>query len=252
MLTTAQFQTLIGKLPEVKAQREEMGRLFTEMSKDRLDSLLVRGFNWGEIYECSFVEHIAIAFVAFGRVDWLNEAAQALDPQQHVLDAMELEDDDAPDGPAPGFEKQDLIGLTYSLQRTVLSILLYQRSLSALVQDVRENDNMDALFDAVRVDRAAMNCTTIADKIARAQLRGDKRFFLRLRNALKGPTQKHWQAYCDLRYSLVALRDLGFDKLTDTQLEQLLVHDLKVYPNTPSARKNLRAQYQRSRKIKTI
>ncbi|WP_208300002.1 hypothetical protein [Aquabacterium sp. A08] len=51
---------------------------------------------------------------------------------------------------------------------------------------------------------------------------------------------------------MFALRELGFDKMTDAQLEELLVHQLKVYPNVPSAKKNLRAQYQQSRKIKTI
>ena len=152
----------------------------------------------------------------------------------------------------PSFEPQDLIGLAFSLQRSVLSIMLFQRSISGLVQEVREHDDLDALFNAVRVDRTVMSCSTIADKIARAEIRGDKRFFLRLRNALKGPTQKHWAAYCDLRYSLVILRELGFDGLSDTQLENLLVHQLKVYPNTPSARKNLRAQYIQSKKFKTI
>ena len=144
------------------------------------------------------------------------------------------------------------MGLAFSLQRSVLSIMLFQRSISGLVQEVREHDDLDALFNAVRVDRTVMSCSTIADKIARAEMRGDKRFFLRLRNALKGPTQKHWAAYCDLRYSLVILRELGFDGLSDTQLENLLVHQLKVYPNTPSARKNLRAQYTQSKKFKTI
>jgi hypothetical protein len=130
--------------------------------------------------------------------------------------------------------------------------MLFQRSMSALVQEVREDDNMDSLFNAIRVDRAVMNCTTIADKIARAELQGDKRFFQRLRNALKGPTQKHWARYCDLRYSLFVLRELGFKSLSDAQLEKLLVHTLKVYPDTPSARKNLRAQYQQSKRITTI
>lgn len=42
-----------------------------------------------------------------------------------------------------------------------------------------------------------MSCPTIADKIARAQMRDDRHFFQRLRNALRGPTQTDWAAYCD-------------------------------------------------------
>lgn len=250
-LTTAQFSTLIGKLPEVKGQRDEMARLLSDMSNEKFDALMGDDFNWGELYERPFVEHIALAFVAFGRADWVTAAAAAPDPQQHLLDAMDR-DDDGPSELPPGIEKGHLIALVYSLQRTILSMLLYQRSLSALVEHVRETGNLDSLFNAVRVDRAAMSCPTIATRIARAELRGDKRFFARLRNALKGPLRKHWEGLSDLRYSLVVLRELGFDKLTDAELEQLLVHDLKVYPDAPSARKNLRAQYQRSKKLGTL
>lgn len=249
-LTADQFRDFIGKLPELRQKRDEFGRLLSDLSKDQFDSLMVSGFSWGEIYEYSFAEHVAIAMLAFGQLQWLNSLKDAPDPQQKILDSWPTEADEA--DTHPGFEVQDLMGLAYSLQRTVLSIMLFQRSLSGLIQEVRENDDMNALFNAVRVDRTAMSCPTIADKIARAEMRQDKHFFLRLRNALKGPTQKHWQAYCDLRYSLFTLRELGFDRLSDAQLENLLVHTLKVYPNTPSAKKNLRAQYQQSRKIKTI
>ncbi len=105
---------------------------------------------------------------------------------------------------------------------------------------------------AIRVDRAIVFAPTVADRIARAELRKDEAFFRHLRSALKGPLKKHWEAYKDLRYALMVLRDLGFNSLSDAQLEYLMVKVLRVYPDTPAARKNLRAQYQHSRKIKTI
>ena len=249
-LTADQFKDFIGKLPEIRGQQDEFGGLLAELPKQRFDELMVSGFAWGEIYDYTFSEHIAIAMVAFNQAKWLSDLAATNDPQQALLDAWPAEIDD--EDTHPSFEPQDLMGLAFSLQRSVLSIMLFQRSISGLVQEVRDHDNMDALFNAVRVDRTVMSCSTIADKIARAEMRNDKRFFLRLRNALKGPTQKHWAAYCDLRYSLVILRELGFNGLSDTQLENLLVHQLKVYPDTPSARKNLRAQYTQSKKFKTI
>jgi hypothetical protein len=200
-----------------------------------------------DIYEYSFAEHIAIAVIAFNAMPLLKAAMASTDPQQHVLDNMYPPDDST----NPAFSEQDLLGILFSLQRTILSVMLFQRSLSGLVQDVRETGNLDSMFNAIRVDRAVMSCSTFADRIARAELVGDKRFFLRLRNALKGPTQKHWHAYCDLRYSLFVLRELGFDGMSDAELEKLLVQTLKVYPNTPGARKNLRKQYQQSKKLPT-
>ena len=249
-LTADQFKEFIGKLPELKRQRNEFGKLLAEVPKEKFATLMTGGFNWGEIYEYSFAEHIAIAIVAFGQSQWLVDLGGVPDPQQKILDDWSIEIDDT--ATHPGFAPQDLMGIAYSLQRTILSVMLFQRSLSGLIQEVRENDNMDSLFNAVRIDRTVMSCSTIADKIARAEMLQDKRFFLRLRNALKGPTQKHWAAYCDLRYSLFVLRELGFDGLSDAQLENLLVQKLKVYPNTPSLRRNLRGQYTQSKKIKTI
>lgn len=248
-LTSGQFREVIGLLPEIRHRRAELSEVIAQMPREELNALLVRGYSWGEIYERSLIEHVAIAVIAFNYADTLSEALRTEDPQRYVLDHLDPGQDVSTH---PAFERQALVGLAFSLQRTILSVMLFQRTLSGLVQEVREDDNMDSLFKAVRVDRTTMNCTTIADKIARAELRQDRHFFIRLRNALKGPTQKHWAAYCDLRYSLFVLRELGFNSMSDAQLEKLLVHDLKVYPNTPSARKNLRAQYHQSRKIKTI
>lgn len=250
-LTADQFRKLIDTLPELRRQRDELGSVLSKVPQKKFDTLMVRGFNWGGIYEYTFAEHIAIAIIAFNKVEWLKEMARGPDPQQVALDSL-FTDEDIGLEIHPGFTFQDIAGLAYSLQRTILSVMLFQRSMSGLIQEVREDDNIDSLFNAIRIDRAVVACPTIADKIARAQLRNDKRFFLRFRNALKGPTQKHWAAYCDLRYSLFVLRELGLKGLSDDQLEKLLVHTLKVYPNTPSARRNLRAQYQQSRKIKTI
>ena len=126
--------------------------------------------------------------------------------------------------------------------------MVYQRSLSALVEEVRQGDDR-ALFDAVRVDRSIVACPTIASRISRAELCEDREFFLRLKKAFKGLSRKHWEAYNDLRYVLFVLREFGLDKLSDEELEKLLVHELKVYRNIPSARRNLRKLYAESRKI---
>lgn len=249
-LSIEQFRTLMGMVAEAQRQSAEMAQLFGEMSPDRLDTLLGEDFNWTGLYELPFVEHVAVAFVAFGKAAWVREASQAPDPQQFVLEAMSQED--GAQELQPGVELGHVIGLTHSLHRTLLSLRVHQRSLSGLVQDVRESGDLDSLFKAVRIDRAIVSCPSIAKQIARAELRGDEQFFRGLRNALEGPDGRTMESLSEMRFALVVLRELGFGKLSDTQLEQLLVHDLKVYADRPSARKNLRAQYQRSRKLGTI
>lgn len=247
--TAEQFRSLIDTLPEVRREGNNFRSAIAAVPEKRLDELLIKDYNWAATYELSFHEHVAAVVYGLNLGDYVKALAEAPDPQQKMLDNF---NDELSDDHAPNLEKGYLIALVFSLQRTILSILLYQRSMSSLIHEVRETGSNEALFKAVRVDRAALAAPSIAGRIARAELRNDETFFRHLRSALKGPLKKHWEAYSDLRYALFTLRELGFDKLSDDQLERLMVHTLRVYPDTPSARKNLRAQYQQSRKIKTI
>lgn len=67
----------------------------------------------------------------------------------------------------------------------MLSVLLYEKSLSVLVAEVREGRGK-ALFDAGPYWHSIMACPTLANRIAKTGLQRDKQFFIRLRNALKG------------------------------------------------------------------
>jgi hypothetical protein len=120
--------------------------------------------------------------------------------------------------------------------------------MSALIEDARAGDD-DALFNAIRLDRSALACPTNFARISKAEGLDEKRFFERLRSALKGPSKKHWESYRGLRYALVVLREFGLDSLSDAELEHLLVDVLEVYPKSFSARKNLPKQYYESKKI---
>jgi hypothetical protein len=249
-LTTEQFKELIQKLPELRKEGLSLSEAVKAAPKERISELLEKDFYWSEIYESSFIEHLAYLMIVLDKVDFLKEAKSSSDPTQFFMDNFEIEEDPEKwtGGWQGAFKKQDVIGLIFSLQRTILSIMLYQKTLHTMVEEVKR-DIDDSLFDAVRVDRSMVACPTFAARISKAELAHDKRFFIRLRNALKGPTQKHWQSYQDLRFALFTLRDLGFDKLTDDQLVDLLVHQLKVYPDRFEAKKNLRKQYNQSKKI---
>lgn len=257
-LTAEEFARLVRKLPELRQGEVEIRQEASRLPKSRIRELLGEGSNWAPVYEMPMSQHLALVVLAIdGGYDYLRSLAALPNPQRQILDdldtsRLDIDPDNWQGGHLGVFSKQDLLGLCYSLQRTVLSIMLFQRSISALVEEVRESEDPTALFNAVRVDRTVVTCPTVADRIARAQFADDKTFFLHLRSALKGPQQKHWEHYKDLRYSLAILRELGFDKLSDAQLEDLLVHKLRVYPNVPGARKNLRRQYQLSKKIPTI
>ena len=250
--TVENFKLLIPKLPEFRRECGNLDDLFQSLPQDKLDTLQIGEWFWAPIYELTFLEHASWVVHILGQTEFIQAAVQSDDFNRVILQdfeaAMVAKADDCPTEPA---DKALLIGLALSLQRSILSVLIYQKSLSALVAEVREGNDR-ALFDAVRVDRSITACPTIAARIAKAELLRDKAFFLRLRNALKGPSAKHWAAYQDLRFSFAVLRELGFDALSDDQLEHLFVDVLKLYPSSFNARKNLRKQYLESRKIKHL
>lgn len=127
--------------------------------------------------------------------------------------------------------------------------MLFHQSLGALEEQAR-NGSDEALFKAVSVDRSIITCPTFANRLSYAELTNDKAFFIHLKKALKGPSKKNMAAIGDLRYAIVLLHEVGFDKFTDDELIQLFVSN-SLYPNRPSAAKNLRKHIQAARKFAT-
>jgi hypothetical protein len=251
-LTEDQFKRLIRKLPEFRNESREVQEALRSASKEKLRELLGDGVWWAPVYELSLVQGVAFLVYVLGETDRIKAVSQLSDPQEVFLKEIEEDKDfEWNGGPGGAFVKADVIALTTALQRNILSIMIYKRSLSSLIAEAREG-NDDALFNAIRLDRSVLSCPTAAMRISKAELLEEKPFFLRLRSALKGPSKKHWEGYRDLRYSLFVLRELGFDQFSDAQLEYLLVDVLKVYPDNYGARKNLRKQYYESKKIKAL
>jgi hypothetical protein len=250
-LTHSQFAKLVSSLPEVRGQMKELPELLSQ-KKDRLKELLgSEDYSWGDIYELPFLEQMASLFVLLGLHVPLHEAALSEDPQEAVTRWGE------PNSPLDAWfatqeneiEWKHLVWLTVVLQRNILSIMLYGQSLGALVEHVRQG-NDESFFKAVRIDRTVLLAAPCADRLSKAELTNDKEFFRHLCRALKGLSKKHMIAIQDLRYSIVALRECGFDRFSDEDLERLFVKT-RLYPNNAGALKNLRKHIQESRKIKT-
>jgi len=248
-LTNDQFANLVKALPEFRTQSNELTKTYQEHPK-RLSELLGDGpISWGTIYEKPFLEQMAILFVLLGLNVPLHNAAQASDPQAEV---MRWSDENGPldawyESVKDSMEWKYMIWLCVVLQRNILSIMLYHQSLGGLVEAVRNGDD-SAFFKAVRIDKTVLLAPTCADRLSRAELINDKAFFGHLRSAMKGPTKKHMVAIQDLRYSIVALRECGFDRFNDRDLEQLFIRT-RLYPNSAGALKALRKHLNLARKI---
>lgn len=250
-LTPEQFSDIAKALPEIRAQKKELTELI-KSKPEKIKQALGEYCSWAPIYEKPFIEQVAYLLVLLGMHKPIHEIAKSPTPQQELLNAMkdggkldqwyELNQKD--------IDMKHLIWLAVVLQRNILSIMLFHESLGSLVEQVKKG-NMEAFFKAVSVDRSILACPTFADRLALAELRNDKDFYIHLRKALKGPSQKNMAAIGDLRYAIVLLRDAGFDQYTDDELISLFVNN-GLYPKSASAAKNLRKHIQAARKFATI
>lgn len=252
-LTAHQFQEFIQILPDVFTILREVDKHLACTPAAKFDRVVPGDFcGYSHVYELPFVEHLSWVVVALNRQEEVKTIATSPDPQEAVL-AILRERDEGDDKPQhKSFTDEDVLALGYSLNRTMQSMATYGRSISSLLQDARENNNHDSLFKAIRIDRTVIGCPTAMRQLAKAQIRSDNRFFKHLQAALKGPSKKPMIGLEPMRYTFLLLREMGINDLTEKDLEHLMVDLLKVYPRVPGAAKNLRAQYQRSRKIKTI
>ncbi len=250
-LTEDQFKQVIRQLPELRRESEDFQATLRKATPEKFRELVGNGLQWAWLYEKPMALVIGYMVVLIGKADSLVAATAQPDPQETILREWLDSNSPEPESVPEGFSVGHLVMVAIALQRHIMSIFIHKRSMSALIEETRQGSDR-ALFDAIRIDRSVLSCPTVAARISKAEALGDKRFFLHLRNALKGPTGKHWRNYQDLRYSLALLRDMGCDNLSDKQLEHLLVDVLGVYPKSYSARKNLRQQYYQSKKIASM
>lgn len=249
-ISVEEFRDLVKMLPEVREGSNDLPALVRKMSAEKVAELFDEDCVWSELYDLTFEEFVAVFIFCIGKLNDLLEAAKSSNPSTEFFCRASKWDVEGEMALPEGVEQRHIVLLTYALQRQILSIMLYHRPLSRLVAEAAAG-NLDALFSAVRVDRSVVACPSIAARISKAEFVDDKRFFLRLRSVLKGPSGKHWEAYKDLRFAFALLREVGFDALSDAQLETLLVDQLRLYPNVPGARKNLRKQMAAAKKIAT-
>jgi len=252
-LSAEQLGEFVAFVPEILAELRQMNAKVAGLPSAQFDARLPGDFGaYSQVYELPLVEHLVLILGALDRLGEIRAMAAAPDPQEALLDLVRDADQVADKPQRTDVSNEDVLGLCYSIGRTMQSMATYGRSISSLLEDARENNNQDSLFKAIRMDRSVVGCPTAIKFIAKAQIRDNVAFFGQLRNALKGPQRKPMAALDSMRYTLLLLREMGIKDMSQRDLEILFVDRLKIYSKAPGSGKNLMAQYQVSKKIKTI
>lgn len=249
LVSLDQFKSLVQALPKIRAESAELEKELSAKPEALKSFFGDESASWAEIYEFPFVEQMAILFVLVGMHEPILAAWKKADPLgEYAKWGQEgSEFDQWCEANVGNVNRKHLLWMAIVLQRNILAIMLHHCSMGHLIERARDGDDR-SLFLAVQIDRSVLSGPTGADRVARAEARNDKDFFRHLISAIKGPSKKHMVAIQDLRYSIVALRELGFDRFSDEDLVALFIQT-RVYSDHPGALKALRKHIQLARKM---
>ena len=257
-ITAEDLRILLEFWPKLSAEADDAQQMFIEV-KDKLLNDDTEPFAWCYFYELPFRQHMTQAFGGIVQgYDGLINAEQVTDwfrqvvntPGQigalpgvirqigHHFDATELSDETA-EKLLPNIA--GIFGLGLSMHHTLRSVLYYGCFLNELIERIRAGDDK-ALFDAVRIDPTVIGCISVSCRISKAALLQDNRFFAKLKAAINGKMAKREQAnFQKMRLVFEVLHEAGASRLTDSQLQQLLVEELGLYASNTKGGGNAKA-----------
>jgi len=201
-------------------------------------------FCWSHNYEKPFKDHMVsvsefivsvlpdLKFVYQGiskQPDQIGAIPQALDEVDIVLSNLELEKNShaARDFSPKAFEMYCSV---ISIYMTFKSLAVFGKSMNELLELACYGKD-SALFDAIRIDKTVIGCPTAIERISRAEFFEDAEFFKKLKKALNGKLgireQKNYQ---NMRLVFEMLHQVNAKKLSDEDLYELFVKELKIYP----------------------
>lgn len=225
--------------PQVEALGKEISQLATT-ENDLFYGENSAPFSWCHIYELPIKEHMAALLSGFLADENFMAIYQNMVSSKSQISAMR----DIPSQVDQYFETLDklskaeieevkpllgaLLCSSVSSYNTMRCILYHGCFLNELIQRIPLDDK--ALFDAVRIDPTVVGCKPALARISKATLLEEDKFFSKLKAALTGKIAKREQAnFQKMRLVLEVLHEAGATRLTDAQLHEIFVEELKLY-----------------------
>lgn len=207
--------------------RSEFNQAIKEQ-KNRLSKIIYSAGSWGCLYE--FPEDgLAIAFLLATKLfDTFVAVTNEKDPQAALLRFMG--EDFEPEGLTEE-EEHTAIVIYMAIMGNYDGNVCYGESITEMLARVPGGDD-EALFRAVRVDRACLEASPAAERIAVAHLMDDSAFMDKLAKAItKTKPMKPRQDLDDTRFLLKLLDHAkGLKSIDNKTVDQLIADDLQAIP----------------------
>lgn len=246
-ITAEGLRVFLKFWPHLFAEADEAQQMIIDI-KDKLLNEDTEPFTWCYLYELPIKEHLVFSLTSIAQnfaeildpqqiPNWLNQLAtspsqaieipKVVDQVEQHFDAMEEPSKEQAEKMRPMMA--DIFGNAWSMRNTLQCILYHGCFLNELIERVRSGDDK-ALFDAIRIDPTVIGCYPAVERISKAMLLRDNSFFAKLKAAINGKMAKREQAnFQKMRLVFEVLHEAGATRLSDAQLNELFVEELKLY-----------------------
>ncbi len=195
---------------------------------------------WCHLYELPPKEHFVTVLHSISGTEILQEISASENKIQGMLssvgrfsDELEADDDDLSDDEKESLRKylQTIFGFTLSVMASIRCLQTFGCYLNDLIAQVRAGgpDADKAMLRAIKIDPTVLGCPSVVQRLSRAAIEADERFFRDVKKALCGQLTKREQAnYQKMRLALQILHESGIGHLSPEDLYRLFVEELKL------------------------
>lgn len=231
---------------ELTSIKELVSENIEELQRTNLEVV-----SWSNCYELEFEKFLAFFIVS---LDLHHDLKEYKDLEfddgltkfsDQVIGKLDLELESSNEEEA---KELTLSAMTfgYVMVSCVKSLMVYGYYMNDLVKIARDNKNTrkgdDALLKAIRIDPCVIGCITASSRLSYAVLFDDKKFLRKLQNAMTGKLgARESKNYQKMRLVLQVLHEAKADQMSDSELNDLFVEQLKLYSDTQgTSEKNIK------------
>jgi hypothetical protein len=250
----ARLKKFTGSFPDARRKYKDTRKLIIQ-NRDEFEKDLPVDFAWSYLYELEYKQLVLLSLACFGLLEkFIKAHEKGLDLNVFMMDEITRlfdssdEDIEWSGGHEGKYTKSDLYAIHRANECTWRCLGIYGDYLNDLVKKVRngEDEDDEAFFNAIRIDRTVLTSPTFSARLARAEFFGEKRFLQRLHKAIKEKPHDKLLEYQDMRNMLRVIQDLNMiNGLSMKEADYLFIRELKLYQNTAGADRSLMRFIQR-------
>lgn len=230
-LSKEQLERILALLHRAISDKLELETALKD-KPEQFELLIQNAIPWCYFYEIPYIHFLAVFIYSMGLSDQIQDLAKQEDPQEAVITWTE-NDPEVPDYvyDYTDEEKGMFLSMLMAMLKNIEAIQLFHRSMNDLIIAGR-GGNDEAFFDAVLIDRVAVGCPSILERITIAEFANDRDFGNLLSKAITKTRPRRPKPELDFARYMASVLDeaIGLSNMSVEAIYDVLVVDLEVYP----------------------